>query len=134
MPEQHVLEIDQIARLCGPYPQEAYHFVADGLSYTMEHVHANVDLMHSDDRHVSGGQLCLGLRDYAIERYGCLARVVLSTWNIHRTEDFGRIVFAMIEHKRLSKNADDSIEDFRNVFEFDEGFSRDALLQHVGRG
>jgi uncharacterized repeat protein (TIGR04138 family) len=83
--------------------------------------------------HVTGQQLCMGLRDYAIERYGMLAPAVLKTWNVRRTDDFGRIVFAMIEHGLMSKTPDDSIEDFRGVFDFEEAFARDALLRHIRR-
>ena len=78
-------------------------------------------------RHVTGQQLCLGLREYAIERFGMLAPCVLRHWNISRTEDFGRIVYALIEAGRLDKSADDSIEDFHAVFDFDEAFSPAVL-------
>ena len=78
-------------------------------------------------RHVTGQQLCLGLREYAIERFGMLAPCVLRHWNISRTEDFGRIVYALIEAGRLDKSADDSIEDFYAVFDFDEAFSPAVL-------
>lgn len=92
-----------------------------------------VGRMRSDSRHVTGQQLCLGLRDYAIKRYGMMAPAVLRTWNLRRTEDFGRIVFAMIEHGLMSKTADDTLEDFRSVYDFDEAFARETLMRHVGR-
>jgi uncharacterized repeat protein (TIGR04138 family) len=92
-----------------------------------------VGRMQSDSRHVSGQQLCLGLRDYAIKRYGMMAPAVLRAWNLRATDDFGRIVFAMIDHGLMSKTADDSLEDFRSVYDFDEAFAREELLRHVGR-
>jgi uncharacterized repeat protein (TIGR04138 family) len=90
--------------------------------------------MQSESRHVTGQQLCLGLRDFAIRRYGMMAPAVLRAWNLRSTDDFGRIVFAMIEHGLMSKTADDSLEDFRSVYDFDEAFGRDELLRHVGQG
>ncbi len=73
-------------------------------------------------RHVNGQQLCAGLRDYAIKRYGKMARLVLQHMNIHETDDFGRIVFAMIEAKQMSRSEGDKFEDFCNVFSFDDAF------------
>jgi uncharacterized repeat protein (TIGR04138 family) len=130
--QQQDAELRAAVRSAGPYPVEAFHFVRDGLGHTVDRVHSDPLLLPDDSRHVSGQQLCLGLRDFAIERYGMLAPVVLRSWNIHRTEDFGRIVFAMIEHNMLRKSPQDSIEDFRAVYDFDEAFSRDELLRHIG--
>ncbi len=73
-------------------------------------------------RHVNGQQLCLGLREYAINRYGKMACVVLKHMNIHTTDDFGRIVFAMIEAKQMSRSEGDKFEDFCNVFNFTDAF------------
>jgi len=83
-------------------------------------------------RHVSGQQLCLGLRDFAIDRFGLFAPVVFGRWHIHRTDDFGRMVFAMIDARLMSRNTEDSIDDFRGVYDFEEAFSRDALLSGIG--
>jgi uncharacterized repeat protein (TIGR04138 family) len=129
---QQEIDLRTVARSAGPYPVEALLFVRDGLGHTVDRVHADPDLLPDASRHVSGQQLCLGLRDFAIERYGMLAPAVLRSWNIHRTDDFGRIVFAMIDHELLSKTPQDSIDDFRAVFDFDEAFSRDELLRHIG--
>lgn len=74
------------------------------------------------NRHVSGQELCWGLRDLAVKRWGLLAKTVLRQWRVKRTEDFGRIVFALIDEGRLRKQADDSIDDFKNVYDFDEAF------------
>ncbi len=130
-----------IARTAGPYPLEAFAFVREGLNHTVQRVHdveqaaeaMAGELAGSQSHHVTGQQLCMGLRDYAIDRYGMLAPAVLSAWNVRRTDDFGRIVFAMIEHGLMSKTAEDTLEDFRAVFDFDEAFARDELLRHVGR-
>ncbi|MHC5112823.1 MAG: Minf_1886 family protein [Planctomycetota bacterium] len=122
----------EILRAAGPYPIEAFDFVREGLNYTAEHVHGDPDALPESQRHVSGQQLCLGLRDFAIVRYGLLAPVVLEHWNVRRTEDFGRIVFAMIDAGLMTDTAEDSLEDFRAVFDFGEAFAQGDLLADFG--
>ena len=117
-----------------PYPAEAYEFIQQGLTYTQERLYREDDHLTNEDRHIRGQEFCLGLRDLAIEQWGLMAPSVLRHWRIHRTVDFGRIVFAMIEAGLMSKTDEDSLDDFRNVYEFDEAFSRDALLTGIGAG
>ena len=122
----------------GPYPIEAFAFVREGLNHTVERAmlqHESAQragLANPDTHHVSGQQLSLGLRDFAILQYGMLAPAVLRHWNIVRTEDFGRIVYAMIEGGVMSKTSDDSIEDFASVYDFDEAFSDAHLAARIG--
>jgi uncharacterized repeat protein (TIGR04138 family) len=129
---QHQADWREILNAAGPYPMEAFNFVREGLSYTSDAVHQDPHDLPELDRHVSGQQLCLGLRDYAIDQYGLLAPVVLEHWNIRRTDDFGRIVFAMIDAGLMSKTDDDTIDDFRGVFDFQEAFSPDELVATIG--
>ncbi len=110
-----------------PYPAEAFQFVSEGLSHTVHKIHGHRDesgdLAPIDEsRHISGRQLCMGLRNYAIERYGLLARTVLRRWNIQGTEDFGKIVFAMVDAGLMRKTEEDTMEDFQGVFDFHEAF------------
>ena len=56
---------------------------------------------------------------------------MLEHWHIRRTNDFGRIVYAMIDAGLMTRTASDSLEDFFGVYDFDEAFSRDAMLQHI---
>jgi uncharacterized repeat protein (TIGR04138 family) len=76
------------------------------------------------NRHISGRQLCWGLRDLALARWGMLARTVLESWNIRDTRDFGRIVFAFIDLEMMRKQPEDRVEDFDGVFDFREAFDR----------
>ncbi|MCH2144407.1 MAG: hypothetical protein MK082_04585 [Phycisphaerales bacterium] len=115
-----------------PYPAEAYEFVQGGLTYTQERIYEQESQLAAEERHIRGQEFCLGLRDLAIDRWGLMAPAVLRNWNIHRTLDFGRIVFAMIDAGLMSKTDEDSLDDFRGVYEFDEAFSRDALLTGIG--
>lgn len=76
------------------------------------------------DRHVSGRQLCWALRDFALQCWGMLARTVLEAWGITSTADFGRIVFAFIELDMMQRQPDDRLEDFDDVYSFDEAFDQ----------
>ena len=106
----------------GPFPPQAFAFVQEGLRYTVESIRSHEPELPEHGRHVSGQELCIGLRDYAISQYGLLARTVLERWHVRKTEDFGRIVFAMVEAGFMRKTDEDSFEDFKGVFEFDECF------------
>lgn len=122
----------EVLTSAGPYPIEAYDFVRDGLSFTSQQLQDDDDRLPRDDRHISGQELCLGLRDFAIDRYGLLALSVLNNWNITRTEDFGRIVYAMIDAGLMTRTDDDSPEDFRGVYNFSEAFAREDLVARIG--
>lgn len=105
----------------GAYPPEAYDFVQQGLTYTVQLVHGPGAKPRAN-RHVTGQDLCEGIRAYALDQYGMLARSVLRHWNIEGTLDFGRIVFALIEAGQMQKTDDDTIEDFRDVYDFRAAF------------
>lgn len=103
-----------------PYPPAAYAFVQAGLRHTADRLEEQDE--RDESRHVSGQELCLGLREYAIREYGHLAKAVLKTWRVRRTEDFGRIVFDLVQVGLLRKTDEDSLGDFDCVFDFDEAF------------
>lgn len=120
--KQEQIDWTKVLEQAGPYPLDAFQFVRDGLNYTARREHDDYIDLPDHDRHITGQQLCIGLRDFAIESFGLLAPEVLNHWNIHRTDDFGRIVFAMIDVGLFSKTPDDSLDDFRAVYDFDEAF------------
>jgi len=107
----------------GRYPLAAYVFLRDG----MERVGRNSPggRRPGEGHHVTGEQCCIALRDLAIERWGRLARTVLTRWNVHGTIDFGNMVYLLIKHEFMAKTPSDSIEDFREVYDFREAFAVD---------
>jgi|TARA_B100001964_G_C14086891_1_gene532961 uncharacterized repeat protein (TIGR04138 family) len=118
-----------------PYSPGAFAFVQNGLGYTTEFFARQTSSQYELDefeRHVSGQQLCMGLREFAIVRFGLLAPVVLRHWGIRRTEDFGAIVFRMVELELLRTSPQDSEDDFRTVFQFDEVFHHGELADCIG--
>ncbi len=105
----------------GRYPLEAYRFLQEGLEFAVARIHgvtATEAPAEGTSRHVDGIQLCLGLRDLAVERWGFLAKTVLNSWGIHSSRDFGQMVFVLVENDFLHKTDRDSLEHFEDVFSF----------------
>ena len=75
-------------------------------------------------RHVTGQELALGISKYALDQFGPMAMTVLHHWGIRKTLDFGKIVFALIDVKLLSKQPEDKLEDFDKVYEFEDVFGK----------
>ena len=120
-----VENIERIFSDDGRYPLEAVVFVREGLSYTVEKCRSSS--LHPKEesashRHISGSQLCEGLRELAQKRWGLMARQVLKHWNITSTSDFGAIVFLLVNNGWMQKQPHDSIEDFDSVYDFVEAF------------
>jgi uncharacterized repeat protein (TIGR04138 family) len=110
--------LEQLVDEVGVYPASAYQFVQDALGYTVEKLHGKLhDVDSSVSRHVTGQDLCAGLREYALNQWGLLAYTVLRRWNITRTVDLGRIVFALIDIGQMQKTDSDTLDDFRDQFD-----------------
>ena len=104
-------KLEQIAREDGRFSPQALRFVHEGLGHTVKKVVA-------EPGHVSGQALCEGLRHLAVKKWGRLAMLVLNSWGVKTTHDFGQIVYLMIEHKWMSDQPADSIDDFNDVYDF----------------
>ena len=113
--------LQHVVRSVGVYPVEAYEFIQRGLEYTICKFHGQLSNPNVN-RHISGQQLCEGLREYALQEWGLLASLVLRKWRVTRTLDFGLIVFAMIEAGHMQKTEDDSLDDFRDVYDLNTAF------------
>lgn len=109
--------IREIARRDGRYRDDAYFFVVGGLDFT-------INRQGRGGGHVSCVELLDGIRAFALEKYGPMARTVLSHWGVSKTEDFGNIVFTLIDNEIFGKQPGDSIEDFRNVYDFETVFDK----------
>ncbi|MEO0588629.1 MAG: Minf_1886 family protein [Planctomycetota bacterium] len=121
------------------YPLDAFVFVQRGLDYTVTRLHGEMvydepgedgddDDSATQDRHVSGRELCHGLRDFAVDQYGLMARTVLRRWGVTGCEDFGRIVFEMVEAGLMRRTEEDTFEDFVGVFDFRTAFTPELML------
>ncbi|MEK7781281.1 MAG: Minf_1886 family protein [Verrucomicrobiota bacterium] len=106
------------------YQRDAYLFVKDALDHTQKIV---VKENKGELRHVSGQELLSGIRDYALAQFGPMTKMVFEEWGITRCEDFGEIVFNMVEIGLLGKTDKDSREDFASGYDFDDAFRKPFL-------
>ncbi|MBI2824104.1 MAG: hypothetical protein HYX69_05345 [Planctomycetia bacterium] len=108
------------------YTKSAYLFVFDALNYA----HSNLGMggeaaaeegadPETPERHLTGQQLCEAIRRYALDQYGYMAKCVLNSWGVHKTGDFGEIVFNLIRVGLMRKTSTDRREDFDDVFDFE---------------
>ncbi len=104
----------------GRYAPEAFQFLYESLEHAVKL--AGREEAEGSDRHVSGQELLAGMREKALELFGPLAGSVWTRWGVRETIDWGRIVFLLVEAKLLNRQESDSIEDFRDGFEFEEAF------------
>ncbi|MBP5232236.1 MAG: hypothetical protein J6333_02395 [Planctomycetes bacterium] len=125
----------KLAAADGRYRAEAFVFVSEAIAYTVEAIrHGKIPPAPGGSRgegdmfHVSGRELLEGIRLLAKERWGELAPLVLRHWGVRRTEDFGEIVFCMVEDPDMawSKRDCDTRDDFRDGFDFDTAFGMDG--------
>lgn len=104
------------------YARGAYYFLRQALDYSLKELHKRGELDQSN--HLSGQQLLEGIRLYAIDQYGPMARTVLESWGVSNCRDFGNIVFNLVECKVLGKTDQDSPEDFSKGYSFATAFDK----------
>ena len=80
------------------------------------------------ERHFTGQQLCEAIRQYAVNQFGYLAKVVLRNWNIDSTSCFGDLVYNMIDGEMMKKSEKDRREHFNDVYDFDDVFETDLEI------
>lgn len=112
------------------YDIEAYNFVYEALDHTLKHVVRTAER----NQHVTGSQLLEGVRQLGVERFGCLARCVFECWGVRTTQDFGQIVFNLIDHDLMGKQDSDRAEDFQGVYDFAHVFDITPLFHYSRRG
>ncbi len=117
-------ELEKILARDERYAREAYLFVREALDHTQKMIGRPP---RNEIRHVSGGQLLEGARDYALNHFGPMALTVLEEWGIRSCEDVGEIVFNMVETNLLAKTEEDTREDFKGKFSFEEAFRKPFL-------
>lgn len=109
-------KLETIAAKDGRYDAAAVRFIYEGLG----------NVLGSDDGtqacHITGQDLSEGIRRLALEKWGRLAILVLNSWGVKTTGDFGQIVYLMIENRWMSAQPEDSIHDFDDVFDFQKVF------------
>jgi len=120
--------LEEIAEQDMRYQVDAYEFVLEALSYTQR--------KYRRSRHVTGKELLEGIKILLMQKFGPMTLTVLRHWGIKSTEDFGNIVFILVDRKVLSKTEEDDLESFRNVFDFERVFDmgyRQGLAKKISR-
>ncbi|MBI1977563.1 MAG: hypothetical protein HYS55_02300 [Candidatus Omnitrophica bacterium] len=116
--------LEKIQKLIDQNPQykfEAYSFILAALHFTMSSM--------KEPRHITGEEFCDGIRRYAIDQFGPLAKTVLEHWGIKETLDFGKIVFALVDIGLMRKTKEDSLDDFKHVYDFKEAFHSKVVFE-----
>jgi len=107
------------------YARGAYYFLRQALDFSLKDMHKKGAL--DKNNHLSGQQLLEGIRLYALDQYGPMARTVLNSWGVAKCRDFGNIVFNLVECRVLGKTDQDSPEDFDRSYLFEEAFETPFL-------
>ncbi|HEY6111354.1 MAG TPA: Minf_1886 family protein [Chthoniobacterales bacterium] len=113
--------LDAIVASDPRYQREAYVFLRDALDFTTKQ---QKKLKGTSVRHVAGPELLEGVRQYALKEFGPMVLTVFENWGIRRTEDVGNMVFNLIDAGIFGKTEEDSIEDFKDVYDFEEAFAK----------
>jgi len=122
-------KVEEIFRKDPRYKMEAYEFLMQALFFTQNRL--------KRQGHVAGKELLEGVKEYGVEQFGLLAQTVFEQWGVKKTEDFGEIVFNLVDAGLLKKTEEDSIEDFKGVYEFKETFAEEykrKFLEEIKRG
>ena len=75
-------------------------------------------------RHVNARQLLDGLREYALQEFGPMARLTLKRLGVASCPDLGDIVFNLLGAGLLAKQPRDRREDFNTGYDFETAFSK----------
>jgi uncharacterized repeat protein (TIGR04138 family) len=111
--------LDSIVASDPRYQRDAYVFLRDSLDFTTKQ---QKKVKGATVRHVTGPELLGGVRQYALKEFGPLVMTVFDNWGIHSCEDVGNMVFNLIGAGIFGKTEEDSIEDFKDVYDFEEAF------------
>lgn len=121
-PTAEVLKkVEGLCRRSRRYKPEAYTFVLAGLTCAVRKL--------PQPRHITGQELLEGLRLFGLEQFGPLTAQVFEHWGIRQTEDFGHIVFNLVEVRLLRKTEEDTLEDFQAGYDFASAFDPRPLYK-----
>ncbi len=112
--------LDQIVAKDPRFHKDAYLFLRDALDFTLKS--RKKQQLSELSRHVSGQELLEGVRHYALHEFGPMVPTVFETWNIRQSLDIGEMVFNLINAGIFGKTESDSLEDFKDGFDFEEAF------------
>lgn len=115
--------LTQIRERGGRFHEQSYLFMLAAIEYLQHQLPTR--------RHVSGAELAWACRDFAVSQFGLLAPHVLEYWGLHKTGDFGEVVFTLVDVGLLITQPGDRIEDFEEVYDFAEAFRTAHVWQNL---
>ena len=107
-------KVEQIIGVDPRYKPDAYEFVMQALWFTQRKLNRR--------GHISGKELLEGIREFGPDQYGPMTKTVFNHWGVKTTDDFGEIVFNMLESGLMGKSESDCCDDFKGVYDFNEAF------------
>lgn len=111
--------LDSIVASDPRYQRDAYIFLRDALDFTTKQ---QKKVKGATVRHVAGPELLEGVRQYALKEFGPMSLSVFTFWGVRRCEDIGHMVFNLIGAGIFGKTDQDSMDDFKSVYDFEEAF------------
>ncbi|MFQ5964448.1 MAG: Minf_1886 family protein [Candidatus Scalinduaceae bacterium] len=124
--------LQEIVKKDKRYSLQSYQFIFEALDYTASKLGKKYSSSRDEERHVTGQELSEGIRQYALEKYGFMARSIFKQWGISKSKDFGEIVFNLVDSGLMGKTESDSLEDFKDLYdfktEFDDKFKFDGAF------
>ncbi len=115
--------LDQILANDMRYSRDAYLFVRDALDFSKRQIHKEKSEKR-EEKHVTPHELLDGIRLFALNQFGPMVTTVFEAWGIRQCNDFGDIVFNMVEIGLLAKTEKDNRDDFQNGYDFTEAFCK----------
>lgn len=124
----------EVVRKDPRYAYEAYEFIFQALHHVQQTLGRLPPRQDEGDdpeprHHVSGRELLEGARSLALREFGLMAHTVFKMWGIRKTDDFGEIVFNLIDAELMSKTPEDSRADFHELFDLDQALKEGYRIQ-----
>ncbi len=120
--EEHQAKLAAVLKNDDRYPIQAYLFMEEAVQAAMKDYEKRSQVRGS--RHVTGQELVHSIVKELLRKYGPMAWDVLTAWNIHKTEDFGNLVYNLVRVKLLGVSPEDSPNDFVDVLNLEEELTR----------
>ena len=111
---QYARSLEALVERDSRYPLPVYGFMLSALQDAISRL--------EHPRHISGQELAEGFRKFTREQFGPMALSVMESWNLRSTDDLGVIVFNLIDIGLLTKTPEDRLEDFRDLYSFQDAF------------
>jgi len=101
------------------YDEEGYTFLRDALDATLKR---RKKARKDAPSNVNAAELLEGFRLHTLQEFGPMSVTVLNYWGIRSCEDIGHMVFNLVQSGFFVKTDEDTIESFREGYDFDEAF------------